>query len=544
MAEFSNSEIYLEGGSVASRNFVEAWFKKIKLNTLKAQYFREYYRSGNVFFYRLFGHFDDNELRVLKRLYAVASSNQQNNVINDFPKNSLPLKYSLLNPADIYNYSYINSAFVYKKILSPFETQKLVNPRTEDEKKLYNALPESAKKRLEQSKKTDGIYVDLEPERLIFSFYKKQDYEPFAIPFAFPVLEDINWKLELKKIDQAVSRSVENIILLVTAGAEPDKGDINPAALKALKNLFANESLGRVLVADYTTKAQFVIPEIDKILGKEKYEVVNQDIKEGLQNILFDDGKYQNNVIKTKIFLDKLNESRECFLDDFLQIEIQKVCAAMGFQDYPIAKFKQFDMTSTETMNKTLLRLMELGILTPEVGIESLNRGELPDKEKIYEGQEEFAKKRQDGLFTPLTGGAQLYAEEDGSGSAPVPKRKNSNGRPATTAKASEDYIKKGALIEAAKLVTKFEQDSVEVMKTMKGIAKLSGSQKSLVKELCQSIIASTDKSKWNEVFVQCAKGSASSEILNVKSEILEISSKHEIPLYEASITYIASELK
>ena len=44
--------------------------------------------------------------------------------------------------------------------------------------------------------------MKLDPKYLLYSFYKKQDYEPFAVPFAYPVLEDINAKIELKRIDQ------------------------------------------------------------------------------------------------------------------------------------------------------------------------------------------------------------------------------------------------------------------------------------------------------------------------------------------------------
>ena len=51
MSEFSNSEIYLEGGSANAKSFIYKWFEKINLWKLKDQYFREYYRSGNIFFY-------------------------------------------------------------------------------------------------------------------------------------------------------------------------------------------------------------------------------------------------------------------------------------------------------------------------------------------------------------------------------------------------------------------------------------------------------------------------------------------------------------
>ena len=132
----------------------------------------------------------------------------------------------------------------------------------------------------------DGAKIELEPERLRYSFYKKQDYEPFAVPFGFSVLEDINMKLEFKKIDQAIVRTIENVILLITMGNEPTKGGINHNNLAAMQELFRNESVGRVLVSDYTTKAEFLIPDMNRVLGYEKYLIVNEDIKEGLQKII------------------------------------------------------------------------------------------------------------------------------------------------------------------------------------------------------------------------------------------------------------------
>ena len=43
MAEFSNADLFLDSGSKRSRDFIEAWFRKIKIWKLKDQYFREYY---------------------------------------------------------------------------------------------------------------------------------------------------------------------------------------------------------------------------------------------------------------------------------------------------------------------------------------------------------------------------------------------------------------------------------------------------------------------------------------------------------------------
>ena len=56
----------------------------------------------------------------------------------------------------------------------------------------------------------------IDQDKLVVIFYQKQDYEPFALPMFFPVLADINMKLELQKCDMVVSKTIESIIMLVT----------------------------------------------------------------------------------------------------------------------------------------------------------------------------------------------------------------------------------------------------------------------------------------------------------------------------------------
>ena len=65
-------------------------FKKIKLWKLKDQYFREYYRSGNIFYYRIDGKFNAEDFKLLSGL-------SENGIVN----NQVPLRYILINPYDI-----------------------------------------------------------------------------------------------------------------------------------------------------------------------------------------------------------------------------------------------------------------------------------------------------------------------------------------------------------------------------------------------------------------------------------------------------------
>lgn len=549
LSELSNASLAVTGGTKASREFVKKWMDSINIENIKSQFFREYYRSGNVFLYRMFAKFSSQEMATMKTIYA--KNYELIPQDSGFPSNSLPMRYIFLNPMDIVNYESIGTTAVYKKILTKFEAIKLKNPQTEEEKRILEKIKTDNTKTDLTHLDANEVYVDLEPNRMIYVFYKKQDYEPFAVPFGFGVLKDINWKLELKKIDQSISRSLENIILLITMGAEPEKGGINPKNLEAMKQLFSNESVGRVLVADYTTKAEFVIPKLDSILTKQKYEIVNQDIREGLQNILFEEAKYSNSEIKTKVFFEKLKEGKDCFINNFLQPEIRKICAAIGFRDFPKVKFKSTNMINEVETQKAAIRLMELGILSPSQGIKSLNVKELPDSSEIGENQEEYIKERKKGLFTPLVGGVPLYQPEHKNttsnivedknntnlNGAPVNNLKSKKGRP-TKNSIAEDLLSVKSIVEITTKISDFENFAMNHIKKANKIETLSEEQRSSITSLCKSIVESNEMQNWQKTFTSCNESISNIDMLKIKPEVLEISQLYNTDQYQAAIIY------
>lgn len=398
-AELANDGIFLDGGTKRARDFFTAWFGTIDLDSCKEQYFREYYKSGNVFFYRIDGEikFDsfDKYPSKLKNIRV-----------------KIPLKYTLLNPYDIScNGDLSFSITSYGKVLSSKEIRRLKSPITDKDKNLRNSLPKDVLKRIDSSNGFEAqIFYPLEPSNLILSFYKKQDYEPFAIPMVWPVLRDVNMKIEMKKLDAAAMRMVDQIVLLITMGAEPDKGGVNDRYMKELKELLANGSVGRVLVSDWTTKADFLIPDLNKVLGKEKYEVLNQDIKEGLQNILNLEGTYSGLSTKLKIFMKTLQEGRRRFLTDFLKPQMELIGERLGFKKIPEPKFKEIDFENKEALQRVALRLYELGAITPQQLMEVFDNGIYPLGEEIKDSQEEFIEDRKKGFYNPIVGGVPMIA--------------------------------------------------------------------------------------------------------------------------------------
>ena len=528
MSEFANSDIHLEGGSKKSRDFIYKWFQHVKMWNLKDQFFREYYRSGNVFFYKVDGKLKIEDFKKINQVYGSLKPGQ------------IPIKYILLNPYDIVlekSTSYKDGK--YKKILSEYELERLKNPKNDYDKEVYENLPQETKDDIKKGNwNSTGISILLEPEKLRYSFYKKQDYEPFAVPFGFAVLDDINFKLELKKIDQAICRTIENVILLITMGAAPDKGGVNPNNIKAMQSLFQNESIGRALVADYTTKAEFVIPDINKVIGPDKYKIINEDIKEGLQNVIVGDERYANTQVKAKIFLERLKESRNAFINDFLQPEIKQICENMGFKNYPSATFQEVDIKDEVQFQRVVTRLMELGVLTPEEGIESIKTGIYPNSKDLDGAQEKFVESRQKGFYNPLVGGVPMIDEGDNEQQKQVP---GEPGRPVGAkegSEASENLFSRKEIQKTIHKIEKFRGSSMSSARKILKKKRLSKDHKSLIDSLVESVVISKEVEEWGGCVESCLKDFDKIADLPAMSEVLSLSAEHGLEIYPSAILY------
>ena len=529
MSEFANAELYLEGGNSTSRKFFEKLLDRIKIWDLKDQYFREYYRSGNIFLYRVDGKFSIEDYKKFSQ------------TMSDGPSlNKFPLKYVVLNPFEIVakrSTVFNTKDGGYAKILSEFDIERLASPKNDYDKAVFDALDPEIKKQIKDGAYfKDGLQINLKSEKMSYSFYKKQDYEPFAIPFGYPVLEDINAKMEMKKMDQAIMRTVENVILMITMGAEPDKGGINPNNVKAMQTLFQNESVGRVLVSDYTTKADFVIPDINKVVGPGKYQVINQDIKDGLQNIALNDDKYNGAEMKTRVFLDRLKEAREAFIQDFLQPEIRRIALDLGFRSYPTVKFKDIDLRDETQLMRVATRLMELGLITAEQGMELFQTGKFPLAENLEKAQEKFVEQREKGYFNPIVGGVPMIdpetgEEEPGKISKPT---KGMSGRP----EGSKDQFSReniqGTIYEIEALNSIAKEKMLEKLNS----ESLDENQEKMIGQLCESVICASKKENWTETMISCVNDFTEIEKLGTMENILNVSEAHKLEIYPSAILY------
>jgi len=552
MTEFSTSEIFFEGGSKKSRNFFESLFKKINIWDLQDRFFREYYRSGNVFLYRFDAKLKPADVKKISQTFGGKSS-----------KVAIPYRYVILNPADISIAGSLNFTDTqkYHKVLTDYELERIRNPKTQEDKEIYDALPPETKKTIKQSPTSTSIMIELDGERFLAVFYKKQDYEPYAVPMGYPVLEDLNHKAELKKMDMAITRTVQQAILLVTMGTEPDKGGINQENLMKMQGLFENQSVGRVLIADYTTKVSFIIPQVSDILDPKKYEVVNADINAGLNNMLTGVGaageKFANQQGKVEVFIARLRQARQTFLNDFLLPEVKRVSKILGFKNYPTPKFEEILLRDNTQKYRVYTRMAELGLLTPAELFQALNSNRLPDEEASMESQKQYLNDRDDGLYFPLVGGSPTENPAMESWKAPEPKplvapkeqtKKSqttspNNGRPPGSKAPKEKEMaakQKYSFEEVRANIVKSQNLEKEVEKELRKMHKrtrLTKAQKEIAQTIGHIIVANEVPKDWEKSVKKYCKTPVDQNEKQVKA-VEEIAFEHQLDTFMASVLY------
>jgi len=274
--------------------------------------------------------------------------------------------------------------------------------------------------------------------------------------------------------------------------------------------------------------------------------VLNEDIKQGLQNIIVGEEKYSSTEVKAEIFLDRLKESRNAFLHDFLQPEIKRVAKSLGMKKYPTAKFRDIDIRDKTQLMRVTTRLMELGIITPQQGMEMFHTGEFPKADEIASSQTEFVLQRKEGFYNPIVGGIPTISPPAPKGapkSAPVDANSTPKtaGRPEGTtgiplAKANLSVKKIQGVV---KKIESVRAAMGEAMKSSLNLESLSDHQLAMLDQLCETVVVSTEANSWEDVAISCVKDFDTISSLSTLPNVLETAAEFEIDDdYSAALVY------
>jgi len=441
----------------------------------------------------------------------------------------IPVRYVVLNPAfvSLFNGLDLNNVPVY---------YWMVDTATRDQLRRLQQEGHD----LDLSEETKQILTNnvsetkLDSEKLYPLFYRKQDYEPFALPMGYPVLDNINMKLEFKKCDMIVAKTVESVMTVVKHGV-PDKDGqmhVNPLVAQALQKMFLTKQTGRTIVTTTDTTIDFVIPDLQKVLGPEKYEKIDQEINDGLMNIFFGEQKFANIMVKLRVFVQKLEHAQSIFLNEFLIPEMKRVGKLAGYkpEDIPVPKFAPIRVDDTANADRIMANLLQLGVLTPKDGKDAIESGLLPEWEDLLLNQKDYKAARDKGLFVPLIGGNDPTQEPPGQGGRPSgskgPKKTSKPGFKGSSASEYQyDVIKfrKNVLLASAVTDKITEDFKVKYNKT-----KLTKKDKEQIKVIANHLTSNEAPDKWKENIATYLETLPEPNLANI-AEIVEIKEYQKI---------------
>lgn len=521
--DFSNSKLHFKGAKGVSLKFFQKWYEKINGWALAQQWFREWFRSGNVFTYRFDAKMDTNEFRRITR-----SASQLAKAGKTFP-----IKYIVFNPCDMKCLGTISfTSCPYGKVLNNYEVSRLKNPQTEEDRQFLRSLSPEARKQINQGM---NPVIELKPERLSAVFNGKQDYEAMAVPPYYGVLTDLNLKMELRAGDAVIARAIDYATLLITCGDEKRSGKDIQSQTAALESLFRAQSTGRIIFSDYTTKGQFIIPDLKTIFGVAKYEAISEDIANGLCNIFYSNDKFANAQLKIKIFAERLSQAREAYLQMFLLPEMRKIAEEWGFQSIPDVQFEDVNLNDQVEQMKIFSRLFENGAITQEELLDSFDTFQLPTPGDSVESQREFKKMRDEGLYEPILGGSKKEEEGRPEGSK-APKRVNV-GPIGGSVVTNMDKIK-----ETVKALDELKVSVESAYKGQTGCKRVSGKHKEICDHVIEAIVINESAEKWDTSIADYLKNPYGQPANKIKEEILAMRDDLQIPLDSAVLLFHSKE--
>lgn len=520
--EFCVNNIYFKNGTKKARQFFSAYWKKVGLDRLQDMFYRELWRSGNCFIFKHLGKLTPEDRKQLIQTFGAEQAGPE--------ETKVPIKYVLLNPADIHAQgSATFDSPTYVKVLSDYDLESLRNPRSDVDKEIYDNLSPETKEQIK--KKKGAIQLVLNRENIIAVFYGKQSYEAFATPLISSVLEHLNHKRELELMDQAIARTVQQAVLLITTGFMDKEGraNINPDNLKKLQKIFENESVGRVLISDFSTDAKFIIPEIGDILDPKKYEELNESIAIGLSNIFLLRGeKFANQSAKIDLFLQRLSGARKLFLDEFLIPEMKLIAKSLNFKGrIPDPVYEELDLKNEIEYAKIYTRLLELGVLTPEESFDAIETGKLPTVEDSIENQKEFKKLKDEGLYEPLLNKPKEdeAGRPNGTKAPKSVKKVNPVGGGYSFAKVKQNFLLAQAL----------ENEVTDRLKQKHNLKKLNKQQKEICNGVVELVIANELPGEWILKIDDYINNPVDRNQDRIK-ELNEIAVEHKLDNYSAAI--------
>ena len=364
------------------KQFYDSWTFDVDFDSLLDWIYLDFFKMGHVTTYKVLAKYEPKVSYLSSipgkktKTSKTATGKEVGAKKNIWSKGHLPVSYTVLNPLLVN----INGSLLFDKtsvsLTPPPELTELLKKTgsdlTEDEKALIKALPSDLKAAAQK-----GGEFKLDPRLVGQITYRKPPYERYARPKTLKIFDTIEYKNALKQADLSTLDGITNYILKITIGND-EHPVVAQEELEAVAQLFNTPSKSFDIVWNHTLQIEKIVsPEIDKILGKAKYEQVNNDMTTGLAipRAILDGGSDVNTAeidLLVKGLMEEVNYARRQ-VTKWIYREYQQIAEAMGFDRFPKVRWDNGILMDTILYMNTLSAMVDRRMLSYRTALESLN---------------------------------------------------------------------------------------------------------------------------------------------------------------------------
>ena len=380
MGDFGSQGINVVHPNKSAEKFFKQWFKKCNGKERSERFLNTLYRCGNVVVYR-------SSANVTPELskYMKSVANDIKVEVPNMTKNVIPWRYNFFNPLNVDLKDGAMNLFMGKKsynLSSNIFNDKFKNGNIPPN--ILETLPPKVKRAIQRGEKA----IPLEEERLQVFHYKKDDWQMWANPMIYAILDDIIMLEKMRLADLSALDGAISNIRLWTLGNLDHKILPNRAAINKLRDILASNVGGGTMDLFWGPELTYTESnsQVYKFLGSEKYQSVLNSIYAGLgvpptlTGMAGNGGGFTNNFISLKTLVERLQYGRS-LLTQFWQHEIELVRKAMGFRYPAEIHYDQMSLADDAAEKNLLIQLADRDIISHETVLERFK--ELPNVEKI-----------------------------------------------------------------------------------------------------------------------------------------------------------------
>lgn len=392
MGDFASQGVRISHPNKKIERFYRNWFSKINGVDRSERFLNTLYRLGNVVINRQTAKIS---LKSEKEMYkAIASPDNivtYSDVVPSIQKREIPWKYTFIDPVFVDVIGGALSGFlgqkVYSIVLPPYLRKVIKSPKNEAERAIIDQLPEA----ILEAATVRKPYV-LDTDKTLVFHYKKDDWQVWAYPIIYSVMDDINTIEKLKLADVAALDGAISNIRIFKLGSLEHKIAPTSAAASKLSSILQNNVGGGTMDLVWGPDIELIESNsnVYQFLGQEKYVPHLNMIYAGLGipptlTGTFGAAGTTNNFISLKTLTQRLQYGRRVLLD-FWNAEIAIVQKAMGFSKPAVIEFDRMDLSNEEAEKALLIQLADRNVISDE--ILQTNFGFNPDLEKSRLNQE------------------------------------------------------------------------------------------------------------------------------------------------------------